>query len=108
MLLLVNKVDSTWEELFHPQITHSMKRHAAFTLSVFGMAFVLLAPQPNLGQTQPVAVIVAVPASFRSFHLTGTGICKVPRGFQIRVVSQIPAARFLAGRRRFGFIDRLG
>jgi hypothetical protein len=46
-----------------------MKRHAAFTLSVFGMAFVLLAPQPNLGQTQRVAVNVAVPASFSIFPI---------------------------------------
>jgi glucose/arabinose dehydrogenase len=73
-----------------------MKRYIAFTLGLFGTAFVLVAPEPSLGQTQPVAVKVAVPASFRSSPFDLDRYLQVPRGFQIRVVSRIPAARFLA------------
>lgn len=73
-----------------------MKRLAAFILSFFGMAFLLVAPERSLGQPQAVSVKVVVPGPFRSSPFDRDRYLQVPRGFQIRVVSRIPAARFLA------------
>ena len=55
-----------------------------------------MAPEQCLAQTQLVPVKVAVSASFRSSPFDRDRYLEVPRGFQIRVVSRIPAARFLA------------
>jgi glucose/arabinose dehydrogenase len=73
-----------------------MNRLAGFVLSSIAIAFLLVAPEQCLAQTQLVPVKVAVPASFRSSPFDRDRYLQVPRGFQIRVVSRIPAARFLA------------
>jgi hypothetical protein len=73
-----------------------MNRLAGFVLRSITVAFLLVAPKLCLGQTQLVPVKVAVPASFRSSPFDRDRYLQVPRGFQIRVVSRIPAARFLA------------
>jgi glucose/arabinose dehydrogenase len=73
-----------------------MNRLAGFVLSSIAIAFLLVAPEQCLAQTQLVPVKVAVPASFRSAPFDRDRYLQVPHGFQIRVVSRIPAARFLA------------
>jgi glucose/arabinose dehydrogenase len=73
-----------------------MNRLAGYVLSSIAIAFLLVAPEQCLAQTQLVPVKVAVPASFRSSPFDRDRYLQVPRGFQIRVVSRIPAARFLA------------
>ena len=73
-----------------------MNRLAGFFLTSIAGAFLLVAPELCLAQTQLVPVKVAVPASFRSSPFDRDQYLLVPRGFQIQVVSRIPAARFLA------------
>ena len=73
-----------------------MNRLAGFLLTSIAGAFLLFAPEQCLAQTQLVLVKVAVPASFRSSPFERDRYLQVPRGFQIRVVGRIPAARFLA------------
>ena len=73
-----------------------MNRLAGFLLTFIAGAFLLVASKQSLAQTQLVPVKVAVPASFRSSPFERDQYLQVPRGFQIRVVSRIPAARFLA------------
>jgi hypothetical protein len=73
-----------------------MNRLAGFVLSSIAIAFLLVALEQCLAQTQLVPVNIAVPASFRSSPFDRDRYLQVPRGFQIRVVSRIPAARFLA------------
>jgi glucose/arabinose dehydrogenase len=73
-----------------------MNKLAGFVLSSIAIAFLLVGPEQCLAQTQLVPVKVAVPASFRSSPFDRDRYLQVPRGFQIRVVSRIPAARFLA------------
>ena len=73
-----------------------MNRLAGFLLTSIAGAFLLVTPKQCLAQTQLVPVKVAVPASFRSSPFERDLYLQVPRGFQIRVISRIPAARFLA------------
>src|SRR5260370_32592961 len=73
-----------------------MNRQVGFVLSSIAIAFLLVAPEQCLAQTELVPVKVAVPASFRSAPFDRDRYLQVPHGFQTRVVSRIPAARFLA------------
>ena len=73
-----------------------MNRPAGFVLTSIAIAFLLGAPRLCLGQTQLVPVKIAVPTSLRSSPFDRDRYLLVPHGFQIRVVSRIPAARFLA------------
>jgi glucose/arabinose dehydrogenase len=73
-----------------------MNRLGVFPLIFVASAFFLVAPQPSFGQTQLVSEKVAVPASLRSSPFDQDRYLQVPRGFQIRVMTRIPAARFLA------------
>src|SRR5437899_2961184 len=63
-----------------------MNRLAGLLLSSIAIAFLLVAPEQCLAQTQLVPVKVAVPASFRSSPFHRDRYLQVPRGFQIRVV----------------------
>lgn len=69
---------------------------ANFVLSSITVAFLAVAPEQCFAQTQLVPVKLAVPASFRSPPFDRDRYLQVPRGFQIRVLTRIPAARFLA------------
>jgi glucose/arabinose dehydrogenase len=71
-----------------------MNRVAVFA-SIFVATLLLLAPEQSFGQTQLVSEKVAVPAAFRSAPFDNDRYLQVPRGFQIRVVNRIAAARFL-------------
>ena len=73
-----------------------MNRRAGFVLKSIAGAFLLGAPEQEcLAQTQLVSEKVAVPASLRSSPFDRDRYLQVPRGFKIRAVSRIPAARFL-------------
>jgi glucose/arabinose dehydrogenase len=72
-----------------------MNRLAVFA-PIFAPAFLILGPEQIFGQTQLVSAKVAVPAAFQSSPFGHDRYLQVPRGFQIRVVSRIAGARFLA------------
>jgi len=72
-----------------------MNKLAAF-LSIFvAPAFLLFGLKQSFGQTQLGSERVTVPSPFRTSPFDRDRYLQVPRGFQIRVVARIPAARFL-------------
>jgi len=73
-----------------------MNRLVGFVLRSITSGFLLVAPEQCHAQTQLMPAKVAVPVLFRSSPFDRDRYLLVPRGFQIRVVSRIPAARFLA------------
>jgi glucose/arabinose dehydrogenase len=81
-----------------------MKWLAGFVLGSVAVAFLLAAPEQCLAQIQLVSVKVVVPALFRSSPFDQDRYLQVPRSFQIRVVSRIPAARFLASTQEGGLL----
>ena len=98
MLIVVNQGRPGLDSVIPPAklINDRMNRLACFLLKSIASAFLLVAPEQCLAQTQLVPVKVAVPALFGSSPFDRDRYLLVPRGFQIRVVSRIPAARFLA------------
>jgi glucose/arabinose dehydrogenase len=58
--------------------------------------FLILAPRYSLGQGQLVSEKLSVPEAFRSSPFDRDRYLHIPRGFQIRVINRVPAARFLA------------
>jgi len=69
---------------------------ANFVLRSIAISLLAVAPEQSLAQTKLMPEKVAVPASFRSSPFDRDRYLQVPRGFQIRVISRIRAARFLA------------